>query len=61
MVGHEPTWSALASALVGGGELRLAPAALAHVALDVDGWAEVKPGSGVLRAVIPPALLRGPG
>ena len=61
LVGHEPTWSALATLLVGGGRLRLPTAGLAHVAFDCDDWAEVGPGAGVLYALVTPALLRGTG
>jgi phosphohistidine phosphatase len=59
LVGHEPTWSTLATLLVGGGQLRLPTAGLAHVAFDCADWAEVGPRAGVLYALIIPALLRG--
>ena len=59
LVGHEPTWSALATLLIGGGRLRLPTAGLAHLAFDCADWAEVGPGSGVLYALVTPALLRG--
>lgn len=59
LVGHEPTWSELATLLIGGGQLRLPTAGLAHVAFDCDDWAEVEPGAGVLYALVTPALLRG--
>ena len=59
IVGHEPTWSALASLLSGGGRLRLPTAALAHVELEVEAWSEVAPGSGVLQSLIAPAVVSG--
>ncbi len=58
LVGHEPTWSELATLLVGGGRLRLPTAGLLHVAFDCDDWAEVGPEAGVLHALVTPALLR---
>ena len=51
LVGHEPTWSALATLLIGGGRLRLPTAGLAHVTFDCADWAEVGAGcGGALRA-----------
>jgi phosphohistidine phosphatase len=57
LVGHEPTWSALASIVIGGGRLRLPTAGLASIDLEVAGWSEVAPGTGELRALVTPALL----
>ena len=57
LVGHEPTWSMLASSLMGGGELRLPTAGVAYLAFDLDEWAEAAPGSGVLRGLVTPAML----
>jgi phosphohistidine phosphatase len=59
LVGHEPTWSMLASSLIGGGELRLPTAGVAYLAFDLDEWAETAPGSGVLRGLVAPAMLAG--
>jgi phosphohistidine phosphatase len=59
LVGHEPTWSVLASALIGGGSVRLPTAGLAIVGFDLDDWAEAAPGSGTLRGLITPAMLPG--
>jgi phosphohistidine phosphatase len=61
MVGHEPTWSALASILVGGGRLRLPTAGLALLELGVDSWSETTPGSAELRSLVTPALLASAG
>jgi phosphohistidine phosphatase len=58
-VGHEPTWSEAVAALIGGGEIRFPTGALARVDLDVDGWDEIGPGTGVLAWTIGPRLLTG--
>lgn len=58
-VGHEPTWSAALTALVGGGEVRFPTGALARVDFDVDHWDEVAPGRGVLAWLVVPRLLTG--
>jgi phosphohistidine phosphatase len=58
-VGHEPTWSAALSALVGGGEVRFPTAALARIDFDVDRWDAVAPGMGVLAWLVVPRLLAG--
>jgi len=57
LVGHQPTWSELASALIGGGHVKMPTAALARIDFDVDGWAEVEFGAGTLTWVITPKLL----
>jgi phosphohistidine phosphatase len=61
MVGHEPTWSALASILAGGGRLRLPTAGLAYLEFGVESWSETTPGSAELRGLVTPALLGGVG
>jgi phosphohistidine phosphatase len=57
LVGHEPTWSELASLLIGGGHLKLPTAAVARIDFDVDGWAEVDAHAGTLAWVMTPKLL----
>ena len=59
LVGHEPTLSELTAALAGGGSVRLAKAAVAQLAFDLDDWTRLRPGTGVLRALITPSLLIG--
>ena len=61
VVGHDPTWSELAAAVAGCGSLRLSKGAVAHLELDLDDWDELRPGSGVLRALVTPAFLAGLG
>ena len=58
-VGHEPTWSAALTALVGGGEVRFPTAALARIEFDVDRWEDVAPATGVLTWLVVPRLLAG--
>lgn len=58
VVGHEPTWSALVSLLIGGGAVEMKTAALARVDLDVDRWADAAPGRGTLALLLPPGALR---
>jgi phosphohistidine phosphatase len=59
LVGHEPTWSALVSRLVGGGGVAMPTAAVACVTFSECGWAEVAPGRGVLEWLVTPRLLKG--
>jgi phosphohistidine phosphatase len=57
LVGHEPTWSALASILIGGGRLRLPTAGLACVEFELGAWADLAPGTGELRVLVNPGVL----
>lgn len=57
LVGHEPTWSELASRLAGGGRLKMVTAALVCLELGVRAWEELKLGDGVLLWMLPPRLL----
>ncbi|MDX1690429.1 MAG: histidine phosphatase family protein [Acidimicrobiia bacterium] len=54
-VGHEPTWSALAAAIIGGGSLRV-PTGMA-MGLDVPEWTRLGHRSGRLLWMLPPRLL----
>jgi phosphohistidine phosphatase len=56
LAGHEPTWSELASLLVGGGALRVPTAALVRIDFDVEKWSDVAYGRGLLAWLIPPKL-----
>ncbi len=56
-VGHEPTWSSLAGALVGGARLRLPTAAMARIDFSGERWAAVEPGAGELAWLVVPSLL----
>ena len=58
VVGHQPTWAALVSVLIGGGAVEVKTATLARVDLAVDRWADVAPGRGTLALLLPPASLR---
>lgn len=57
LAGHEPTWSALVSLLIGGGEIRLPTAAVAAIEFDTDAWESVGPGKGRLLWLVVPRLL----
>jgi phosphohistidine phosphatase SixA len=52
IVGHEPTWSATVSAIVGGGSIQMVTAAVACI----ETMAPVSFGSGWLRWMIHPRL-----
>ena len=56
LVGHEPTWSAVASMLTGGARLRFPTAAAVGIDLAVRSWRNVDPQSGELAWVLPPRL-----
>jgi phosphohistidine phosphatase len=57
LVGHEPTWSELASALIGGARMRLPTAGVVVLELDIDSWSEIAPGSATLQGLVTPALV----
>jgi phosphohistidine phosphatase len=57
LVGHEPTSSDTLALLIGGGKHRLPTAAAAGIELDVDHWADVEPGCGILRYLVVPRML----
>lgn len=59
LAGHEPTWSALASLLIGGGEIRMPTASVAAIEFDAESWAEVDRGRGKLLWLVVPRLLEG--
>lgn len=54
LAGHEPTWSELASRLIGGGDLRFPTAALARLDLDVARWRDTALGCGALVWLLQP-------
>lgn len=56
LAGHEPTWSELASRLIGGGALRFPTAALARINLGVDRWRDAASGYGALVWLLQPKL-----
>lgn len=57
IAGHEPTSSAVVSALVGGGCIQMPTGALARVDLDVARWRDVDWGAGALRWLVTPKSL----
>lgn len=56
-VGHEPTWSELASQLMGGGALAFPTGAIARIDFEVNDWAKIHPGEGILKWLLQPKLL----
>lgn len=58
VVGHEPTLSTVASRLLGSANISLSPCTCVRIDADPDQWREVQFGSGVLRWMIPPTVLR---
>ena len=56
LVGHEPTWSSLASVLTGGSRVRVATATAVGMDLDVIRWSHVEPSCGELAWLLPPRL-----
>jgi len=56
-VGHEPTWSTLASDLVGGGALYFPTGCGAAIRLAIDDWSSLGEHPGVLLWLLPPKLL----
>lgn len=58
IAGHEPTWSDLASRLIGGGSLRVVTAALVQIEFQVERWSQLRYGGGTLRWMLPPKVLQ---
>lgn len=58
VVGHEPTFSGAVSRLIGGGRVLMKTATMARIDVDVETWAEVGPGTGVLAWLLPPGALK---
>ncbi len=56
LVGHEPTWSELASQLLGGGSIGMPTAAMAGI--DLESWPAVEPGAGRLLWLQHPRMLQ---
>ncbi|MGP1371432.1 MAG: SixA phosphatase family protein [Almyronema sp.] len=56
LVGHEPTWSTLASLLIGGGQVCVPTAAMVRIDFDVDLWSQSLYGQGQLVWLLPPKL-----
>jgi phosphohistidine phosphatase len=61
VVGHEPTFSQLASLLIGGGTLRLPTGTLVAIRFACEEWSQVEPGKGELAWLVTPKLLARAG
>jgi phosphohistidine phosphatase len=57
LVGHEPTSSDTLALIVGGGRHRFPTAAAAGMDLDIDRWADISPGCGLLHYLVVPRML----
>lgn len=57
LVGHEPTWSALAGRLIGTAFLRVPTGSMLRIDFDADSWQDVDYGGGELRWLLPPKLI----
>jgi phosphohistidine phosphatase len=61
IAGHEPTWSTLAAALIGGGCLRFPTAAMARIDFALDRWCDIEVGRGTLHWFLVPRLVKALG
>lgn len=57
LTGHEPTWSSLASRLVGRALVKVPTGAMLRIDFDQEAWAQVDFGTGELRWLLPPKLI----
>lgn len=57
LVGHEPTFSSLASLLIGGGRLRFPTATIAAIRFDCADWTQITSGAGQLVWMMAPKLV----
>ena len=58
LVGHEPTWSSLASLLIGGGNIRFPTAAMARIDFYFNDWRSIGGGTGQLRWLLQPRFFK---
>jgi len=61
VAGHQPTFSEVASLLVGGGHVAMVTAALVRIDLEIDHWSELDAGDGILAWSVTPKLLERAG
>ena len=61
LVGHEPTWSALAGILTGGSHIAVKTATAAGIDFTVEHWRGVSGGRGELVWLLPPSMLGATG
>jgi phosphohistidine phosphatase len=59
ITGHEPTWSALAGRLIGGGRIRMPTAAVACLDFQKGSWADLATTVCELRWLMTPKMLKG--
>jgi phosphohistidine phosphatase len=61
LVGHQPTWSELIADLCGGAVVQFPTAALARIDVPLDRWRDLQPGTGTLRWLVTPKILKQKG
>lgn len=57
LVGHNPTWEMLASALIGGGSVQMKTATAAAIDFMTRGWRNIAPGRGSMAWLLQPRLI----
>ena len=57
LAGHEPVWSELGGALIGGARLRFPTAALASLRVAHDDWRSLEPGQAELEWLVTPKIV----
>ncbi len=57
LAGHEPTWSSMVEALVGGGRVEMPTCAMARIDVLVEGWVGVSWGRGNLVWLVTPKTI----
>ena len=57
LTGHEPTWSDLASKLIGEAMIKVPTGAMLRIDFEIDSWQQLDFGIGELRWLLPPKLV----
>ncbi|WP_078120134.1 SixA phosphatase family protein [Thiosocius teredinicola] len=57
LTGHEPTWSALAAKLIGGGLIRVPTGSMLRIDFDIEAWKQIGKEKGELRWLLPPKTI----
>ncbi len=58
LVGHEPKWSMLTSAFIGGGQINFPTACMAKIEFDINNWEYVDAHPGILKWLLQPSFFR---
>lgn len=57
LTGHEPTWSGLASRLIGKAVIKVPTGSMLRIDFEVDRWQQIDAGGGELRWLLPPKVV----